>query len=843
MDEIAQRVQAGEPVDVEAVIRAHPEHAKPLRRLLPAVEMLAGLGQSAATGDASVTPQVEDTDPARQSLGDFRIVREVGRGGMGVVYEAVQLSLSRRVALKVLPFTGMLDPKQLQRFKNEAQAAALLQHQHIVPVHFVGCERGVHFYAMQYIDGQTLAQLIAQLRRSAEPEPIPAPAGEPPSADAPAGAADRPVPPLPLAGEPTSPYGPGPVLPGPVGPAPDTVPQAGLATERSHRTAGYFKMVARLGIQAAEALHHAHEMGVIHRDVKPGNLLVDGRGSLWVTDFGLAHMQTEASLTLSGDLVGTVRYMSPEQALANRVLIDHRTDVYSLGATLYELLTLRPAFRGNDRHELLRQIAFDEPAPPRRFNKAIPAELETVVLKALEKRPEDRYANAHELAEDLQRFLKDEPVRAKRPSLMQRARRWMRRHRALVGAAAAALLAALLVLAAGLGWVVRDRVARQRDAETKVREALEAAAPGLRHGNPYDPPLVAAVQRAEAQLSTGVVGKELQGRVQQLRQDHDMLAKLERARLKYTVMTKGGGDDYPGADQLYVLAFKGYGLDVTCLNSEEATRRLRKSAIRIQLVTALDDWTSVRNKLHPGAGSFLTALAGLADDNPWRQRLRKAERSGARRALEELATERGAQNQPPANVVLLSRALRHARRWRAAEHLLRAAQQVQPTDFLINFELALTLEDKKPPDYGDAIRFYQAALTVRPKSLGVYNNLGNALTHQGKFMEAVAAFHRAIDLAPDEPLPHYNLAVELANKGRLDEAIPEYRRASRVKEGFWRANYNLGRALARKGRLDEAITEFQEAARLNKEFAWAHTALGNALHEKGRLDEALAEYR
>ena len=190
-------------------------------------------------------------------------------------------------------------------------------------------------------------------------------------------------------------------------------------------------------MQAAEALEHAHELGVIHRDIKPANLLVDGRGNLWITDFGLAHCQSQAGLTMTGDLVGTLRYMSPEQALAKRVLVDQRTDIYSLGATLYELLTLEPVFDGRDRQELLRQIAFEEPRPLRRLNKAIPAELETIVLKAMEKNPADRYATAQELADDLERFLKDEPIRAKRPTLVQRARKWSRRHRPLVWATAA----------------------------------------------------------------------------------------------------------------------------------------------------------------------------------------------------------------------------------------------------------------------------------------------------------------------------------------------------------------------------------------------------------------------
>ncbi len=158
---------------------------------------------------------------------------------------------------------------------------------------------------------------------------------------------------------------------------------------------------AALGIQAAEALDHAHKLGIVHRDIKPANLLLDVQGNLWITDFGLARLQDDAGLTITGDLLGTLRYMSPEQALAKRGYLDHRTDIYSLGATLYELLTLRPAIDGQDRQEVLRKIAQDEPTPPRRLNPAIPRELETILLKAMSKEPGSRYATAQELADDL----------------------------------------------------------------------------------------------------------------------------------------------------------------------------------------------------------------------------------------------------------------------------------------------------------------------------------------------------------------------------------------------------------------------------------------------------------
>src|SRR5262249_39866019 len=188
-------------------------------------------------------------------------------------------------------------------------------------------------------------------------------------------------------------------------------------------------------VQAAEALEHAHEMGIVHRDIKPANLMIDGRGNLWITDFGLSQVQGDGRLTMSGDLLGTLRYMSPEQALAKRVPLDHRTDIYSLGVTLYELLTLQPAFPERDRQELLRQIAFEAPRPPHQANRAIPWELETIILKAIAKNPSERYAEARALADDLRRFLEDKPILARRPTLLQRARKWARRHPTVVWAA------------------------------------------------------------------------------------------------------------------------------------------------------------------------------------------------------------------------------------------------------------------------------------------------------------------------------------------------------------------------------------------------------------------------
>ena len=409
-----------------------------------------GWGLSVEPTDA---PGVRFT-PGIGQLGDFHLLREVGRGGMGVVYEAEQISLHRRVALKVLPFAAAIDPRRLQRFKTEALAAAQLQHEKIVPVHAVGCERGVHYYAMQFIEGQSLAALIEELRRlRAEPD------------------RRAPVAPFrsgPLAETAESGFRNGPLEPAPADAA--RIAAATLSQEWSSDSRRYFHRVVSLGRQAALALEYAHQAGIVHRDIKPSNLLLDLREQLWVTDFGLAQVNGDASLTMTGELLGTLRYASPEQVLARRGIVDHRSDIYSLGATLYELLTLRPLFDGRDRNELLRQIADHEPPPPRALDASVPADLETIVLKALRKEPGDRYATAQELADDLERFLDKRPILARRPTPAERLRTWARRHPSIV---AACVLILILLSAASL---VSTALIRREQGKTRAQQQRAEAA-------------------------------------------------------------------------------------------------------------------------------------------------------------------------------------------------------------------------------------------------------------------------------------------------------------------------------------------------------------------------------
>jgi serine/threonine-protein kinase len=487
VESLTARLQAGERLDVEEIARRHPEHADRLRRLLPALAILADFGDSSPREIVGI--DAASPGPGHGVLGDFRIIREVGRGGMGVVYEAQQLSLDRRVALKVLPLAAAIDSRQLQRFQLEAHAAACLHHTNIVPVYAVGCERGVPFYAMQFIEGRSLAQVIAELRRHEGLDAGGEPAGR--RGDFSKSALRANLKSGEIADRTTrhggldasSPHhDPGPETPFSSRPLETPLPGPGCEhlSGSSTNNRAYVRTVAQLGIQVAEALDHAHTRGILHRDIKPANLLLDQQGQLWVTDFGLAQIQGNPSLTMSGDVLGTLRYMSPEQALAKRVVIDGRTDIYSLGATLYELLTLRPAFDGKDRQEILKRIAEEDPRPLRQLNSAAPRDLDTILSKAIAKEPSARYATAKDLALDLRRFLENKSIAARRPSSLDRAVKWARRYPGVLGLAALLMLVTLVGLSVSLVVVSRERartstaLAAEAKRRAQAREALDA---------------------------------------------------------------------------------------------------------------------------------------------------------------------------------------------------------------------------------------------------------------------------------------------------------------------------------------------------------------------------------
>ncbi len=442
LDDYLVAAELGSPISPDELLARHPEDADRLRGYLSGLELF-----HAAAAATKLPPSIA-TAGGGQVLGDFQLVRELGRGGMGVVYEAEQISLKRRVALKILPFTAGHDEKQIGRFKNEAQAAARVEHPNIVPVYAVGHENGVHYYAMQLIDGQSLTKMLAEL--------------QPRTSTAAAGTT---APDFSRTPQSNNKRAHTPVESRLVG--------ASSASMNAGGTNDHVRAVARLGVQAAEALAAAHEFGIVHRDVKPSNLLVDDHGKLWVTDFGLARCRESSGLTQSGDVLGTMRYMSPEQALGRGELVDHRTDVYSLGVTLYELATLHhPAGDATDAQLLVDRRRFVS-KPLRHWNRHIPMDFQTIIMKAIAEFSNERYATAQAFADDLHRFLEGKPILASPPGIVSRAGKWARRHRGLVAAGAAVLLVAVV------GQFVNTLLLAKEKAETE--SALTAAQANLNH--------------------------------------------------------------------------------------------------------------------------------------------------------------------------------------------------------------------------------------------------------------------------------------------------------------------------------------------------------------------------
>ncbi len=376
-EDFLARYRRGERPSISEYARQFPDVAGEVADVIQVLLLMENLGAEQAESNEN------DVGPLPKQLGEYRIVRELGRGGMGVVYEAVQEELGRHVALKVLPSAALLKPSNLERFRREAMAAARLHHSSIIPVFGVGAQDGIQFYAMQHIQGQGLDAVLKQVRQQrtevSSQETL----------------QDRQV----------------------------STQQSTISGHSSRHD--YALAVARIGHQMADALAHAHSQGVLHRDIKPGNILLDQEGRAWLSDFGLAQFDTGDQLTGTGEIVGTLRYMAPERF--NRAG-DPRSDIYSLGVTLYEMITLLPAFQELDRTKLIHQILKEDPIAPRKIDPSLPRDLETIILKAITREPEQRYHTAQKLAEDLDRFLTDRPVTARRLRWWERSSRWVLRN-------------------------------------------------------------------------------------------------------------------------------------------------------------------------------------------------------------------------------------------------------------------------------------------------------------------------------------------------------------------------------------------------------------------------------
>lgn len=443
-DDYLARKKKGEAIELRSFLQDFPDLAEELADYINLLELMEGSRQSWPTVAA---------EPMKEKIGDFRLIRLVGKGGMGLVFEAVQESLGRTVALKLMKHSSR-DRATLARFTREARAAARLHHTNIVAVYGVGVDQGEHYMALQFVPGISLDQLLLLLKRRGEGSTLKLQKRD-----------------STVEGLITPPEG----TPRPQEPAPEKVLTEKIIKEwttlRQVNPLEYSRRVALLFAQVAEGLGHAHSHGILHRDIKPSNLMLDKEGVIWITDFGLARINKEEDLTATGQLVGTLRYLAPERL---RKQESAQSDQYSLAATLYEVLTLQPVYDGQNSEELLLKISQETPLPPRRHVPGMPLDLQTIILKGLSRDPEQRYGTCNQMANDLRRFAEGQPISARRLGPITSVYRWAKRKPLTAGLVAAVFFSLLtgLIVSTTFYWQAEQG---RKDAAISEGKAILAA--------------------------------------------------------------------------------------------------------------------------------------------------------------------------------------------------------------------------------------------------------------------------------------------------------------------------------------------------------------------------------
>ncbi|MCZ6688774.1 MAG: tetratricopeptide repeat protein [Planctomycetota bacterium] len=849
-----EKRERGEQSDPQDLLRTHTEIAGALREHLDALGLLDAAFSDAPGSIASPPTQI----------GEYQVLREIGRGGMGVVYEALQIPMRRRVALKVLYPSITRTPRAVKRFQREARAAGMLQHTNIVPVHAIGEDKGVWFYSMELVSGRPLNEVIDQIRAVGGLN-----GGN--RASLISSTAHQ--------------------------------QEGGTAPTKARKTSvgdrSYYIRLAEMFAGVADALQTAHDQKITHRDVKPSNLILDEDGTLKILDFGLARIEGEGqSMTITGDLLGTPSYMSPEQAMARRIRIDHRTDIYSLAATMYEVLTLRPPFLGEDLKEICTQIITKDPALPRWKDRRVPKDLETIVMKAMEKDRDRRYQKAVEMARDLRRFAAGAAVLARPVGPLGRLGRKIRRNKARV-----AVVMMLVLLAVTAGTLAAKSV---RDVELRRDQEVAARLEKAQHKEIQYKVLLS---KAESSVSLAVpdqyIGSaddhdydremtELLGDAISLQPDRPR-AYLLRSRVRSRPVEDCLGDIDAAVSRGFSPRTAHLARALVLLRgslwgeSEEHWRRAEEEerAARLLPVESPDDaYFEGELRLKKGdveeAIERFTAALGIDPDRTVPVAWVLYARANARvvggeleAAIEDLAAFEQIAGQSLHHQVKLAILWKRVGRENLAEEkfeqvLKRATESDSvstwrevidacgPPPFGAEFEDRATgaalLEHGDSAflhiqrarvlyyqgDYEAQLKLAKKALQIEPHTFKAHLSYAHALEMLGRFGEALVSCNKAVELAPEIWATRHRRASVLLGLGRYPDALEAAKKAL----SLGRASHShsvMGRVLARMDRFEEALGHFKKALQIDPNSSRAPlTNMGFCLQTLGRHEESLA---
>lgn len=705
------------------------------------------------TQDGNVDSMVLGSATTRlPQLGGYRVVREIARGGMGIVYQATDTQLGRNVAIKMIRGDYVVDRSIVERFTTEAKAVAKLDHPNIVPVYDFGEFEGQPFFAMAYVDGESLADRVSR---------------------------DGPLPPT---------------------------------------------TAAKMMIDIIAAVQHAHDRGVIHRDIKPQNILIQESGKVQVTDFGLAKFQdTNSTLTRNGQILGTPAYMPPEQAVGDSSSFGERADIYSLGATLYYLLTARPPFQAAGLNEILRQVIDVEPIRLRQLDPSLPKDLETICLKCLAKDPQHRYPTAVAMGDDLRRWLNGEPILAKRSGIARKVWMWCRRKPVAAGFTATAVLATILGI---MTMLERERrVFVESEVASKKAAVLAQAEEILDNGRELLISEDYEAARAERQKLLGMEA-ELSGqtaiipRIQAFARELDAIRDFEIARVRRCGMPSCKFD-YVNFSPVQIL--ENLELDFATQTALDLSGRIAKTDIQEEIIAALDDWSLVisetANDPYTHYLPKLIEVCNLLDHDETRKKIRST-LVGESEAIPQSITQISAnelRKLKPTSIVFMASALAKAGNTQQAIELLSEGFLIYPDNFWINLRLAELARGFKQRLAPLRLKHLEIARTLRPYNRVLVHNLVSEYARQDRIEDSKRLLMSAIEQSPDDPyLHHAHALLYHSHLNDLEEAAKIYNRNIVLFPDFCQSYLNLAGITADKGDVRKARSLLKTALQIQQ---------------------------